>query len=123
MTEKELAVQTAKQQYFQSHGYNCGTDFTDGVAVGYDAARQEPHWIPIESAPKDGREVILKVERRAGISGKCLIGHWMPGGHCIEDHPAIDEGWYFWNGSMFDTAAKPTHWMPIPDDHTPDEQK
>jgi len=43
-----------------------------------------------------------------------LVGHYMPGGHCIEDHPAIDRGWYFWNGRMFDLASVPTHWMPLP---------
>ena len=72
------------------------------------------NWKPIETAPKDGSEVLLLVERRAGIPGKMLVGHYMPGGHCIEDHPAIDQGWYFWNGCMFDRASKPTHWKPLP---------
>jgi len=72
-------------------------------------------WQPMETVPKDGTEVLLKVELRAGIRGKCLVGHYMPGGHCIEDHPPINEGWYFWNGRMFDRAAKPTSWMPLPD--------
>ena len=71
-------------------------------------------WNPIETVPKDGREVILKVKIRAGIPGKCLIGHFMPGGHCIEDHPPIEAGWYFWNGYMFDKAAEPIEWMPLP---------
>ena len=71
-------------------------------------------WQPIETAPKDGREVLLKVEKRAGIPGKCLVGHYMPGGHCIEDHPPIDPGWYFWNGCMFDEAAKPIEWAELP---------
>jgi len=68
----------------------------------------------MDSAPKDGREVILKVARRAGISGCFLVGHYMPGGHCIEDHPAIAAGWYFWNGLMFDKAADPIGWCPLP---------
>lgn len=72
-------------------------------------------WRSIETAPKDGREVLLFVERRAGITGGMLVGHWMPGGYCIEDHPAIDEGWYFWSGSMFDRASKPLFWMPLPE--------
>ena len=72
-------------------------------------------WQPMQTAPKDGSEVLLAVEQRAGMPGRYLVGHWMPGGHCIEDHPPIDRGWYFWNGSMFDEASKPTHWMPLPD--------
>ena len=71
-------------------------------------------WQPIETAPKDGREVILAVEARAGITHGVLVGHYMPGGHCIEDHPPIASGWYFWNGCMFDKAARPTHWMQMP---------
>jgi len=72
-------------------------------------------WQPIETAPKKG-EVLLKVKLRAGVPGKCLVGHWMSGGHCIEDHPPIDAGWYFWNGGMFDRAAEPTHWAQLPND-------
>jgi hypothetical protein len=74
-----------------------------------------PGWQPIETCPrKAGKEYLLRVKVRAGIRGSSLVGHWMPGGHCIEDHPAIDGGWYFWNGCMFDLAAEPTHWMPLP---------
>jgi hypothetical protein len=69
---------------------------------------------PMETAPKDGSEVVLQVKLRAGIPGKYLVGHYMPGGHCIEDHPPIESGWYFWNGHMFDRAAEPVGWMPIP---------
>lgn len=69
---------------------------------------------PMTTAPKDGRELILKVERRAGIRHKYLIGHYQPGGHCIDDHPPIDEGWYFWNGLLFDKAANPIGWLELP---------
>lgn len=71
-------------------------------------------WQKMESAPKDGTEVILLVQWRAGINGRCLVGHYMPGGHCIEDHPPIDEGWYFWNGIMFDKPSKPIAWASLP---------
>lgn len=68
----------------------------------------------MDTAPKDGSEILLKVKTRAGIPGKFLVGHYMPGGHCIEDHPPIDEGWYFWNGYRFDTASDPIAWAPLP---------
>ena len=71
-------------------------------------------WQPMGSAPRDGTEVLLRVDRRAGIPGSCLVGHYMPRGHCIKDHPVIDSGWYFWTGMMFDKASKPVLWMPIP---------
>lgn len=75
-------------------------------------------WRSMENAPRDGTEVLLCVKSRAGIPGKCLVGHWMPGGHCIGDHPPIDAGWYFWTGLMFDLASKPMAWMPIPECET-----
>jgi hypothetical protein len=73
-----------------------------------------PVWQPIETAPKDGREVILAVKMRAGIQHGVVVGHYMEGGHCIEDHPPIAAGWYFWNGCQFDKASVPTHWMAMP---------
>ncbi len=77
------------------------------------AARQPGAWNSMDTAPKDGTEVLIEVELRAGVSGKCLVGHYMAGGHCIEDHPPIAEGWYFWNGCAFDKAAKPIRWTHI----------
>jgi len=72
------------------------------------------NWRSMNSAPKDGTEILIAVKLRAGIPGRMLVGHYQAGGHCIEDHPPISEGWYFWNGLMFDQAAKPICWMPLP---------
>lgn len=68
----------------------------------------------MDTAPLDGREVLIKVERRAGVRDRWLVGHWMPGGHCIEDHPPIEAGWYGWTGGMFRPAEKPVGWLPLP---------
>lgn len=99
------------ESVFHSTEDHVGDTKQDAVAV---------LWRSMSTAPKDGREVLLKVKYRAGIPGQCLVGHYMPGGYCIEDHPSIREGWYFWNGCMFDQAAEPTHWMPIPDEQATD---
>lgn len=72
-------------------------------------------WQPISTAPKDGTELLLFVKNRAGLPG-CLVAHYQPGGHCIQDHPEIAEGWYFFSGRQFDLATQPTHWMPLPSD-------
>lgn len=89
----------------------------EDAIIGDDARTPPPdeHWETMETAPKDGREIILLVKKRAGIPHRQLIGHYMAGGHCIEDHPPIDAGWYFWDGSGFDKAAKPLLWMPLPE--------
>lgn len=83
---------------------NCGATEATAVTEG---------WRPIATAPLDGTEVLLYTRNRAGIPG-AVVGHFMAGGYCIEDHPAIDRGWYFWTGNMFDIAHPPTHWMPLP---------
>lgn len=93
---------------------HCPNVVSDALWAINDALDDQSGWQPMETAPKDGTEVLLVVERRAGTRWGMLVGHYMPGGHCIEDHPPIDSGWYFWQGSRFDKAAKPTHWMALP---------
>ena len=70
-------------------------------------------WQPTTTAPKDGREVALLVRRAGALGG--IVGHWLPGGHCIEDHPPIAAAWYFWNGAAFDHAPEPLGWAPLPE--------
>ncbi len=52
-------------------------------------------WLPIESAPKDGKRVILFVPPYGAGSG-----HW-------------DETWHA--HFTLNRHAQPTHWMPLPD--------
>jgi hypothetical protein len=93
---------------------------TDSAWVGFRIAMQYARKMtmtalqPMDTAPKDGTEVILRVKMRAGIPHQYLVGHYMPGGHCIEDHPPIAAGWYFWNGCMFDSASEPEGWLALP---------
>lgn len=77
-------------------------------------------WQPICTAPKDGTEILLRVNTPDGVPGNYLVGHYQPGGNCIDDHPPIDRGWYFFNGTQFNLASNPTHWMPLPKDETID---
>lgn len=63
-----------------------------------------PRWQPIETAPKDGTEILVFV------GGTIIIGSWSNGS------VLRDEGWYdaeagvkFVNGLL-----DPTHWQPLP---------
>jgi hypothetical protein len=58
----------------------------------------EPGWQPIESAPKDGSEILL-----ANPDGSCAVGWFKFKGHTT--------GWT--DGDTFNMTW-PTHWMPLP---------
>lgn len=90
---------------------------SEDVTYGENARSPIPSrmWEKMDTAPKDGREIIILVAKRAGFNKRCLVGHWMAGGHCIEGHPPISAGWYFWNGREFDIASEPLLWMPLPE--------
>jgi hypothetical protein len=113
--EKEIAYFTSAHSTLR----NTLNAITAIVGVGNLVAlvaelRAVTQWQLIETVPKDGREVLLVVKSRAGVPNCMLVGHYMRGGHCIDDHPPIDAGWYFWNSCFFDKAAEPILWMPLP---------
>lgn len=69
-------------------------------------------WQPMETAPKDGRYVLLSDGRTL-----CDVGIWMPKREAqvsalsgFVERMAIPEGWF--NGPR--CRVKPTHWMPLP---------
>lgn len=73
-------------------------------------------WRPIESAPKDGRFVILHVPKglESGVvtvgaywkeedrdeKGRFMPGHW--------------DGWLGMDNDILSSSCDPTHWMPLP---------
>ncbi len=81
-------------------------------------ARQPlPTWQPIETAPKDGTDVMLS-------NGKSVsVGSWLHQEPVIRERRDLDgryidqdefdgfEGWVDWGGGM---QPAPTHWMPLP---------
>jgi hypothetical protein len=89
-------------------------DDNGSFVLASDAAASE--WRPIESAPKDGTNVIL-------TNGKDVAeGNWVhdeggtteyrdsDGRWISQDDRDGFEGWIDWLGGMPD----PTHWMPLP---------
>lgn len=80
-------------------------------------------WQPIETAPKDGTEVLLFVPGYIGgrrvMEGNIVVGAW------IDDHAWGREG-VWWSdisdpyeghsGATADSVdLTPTHWMPLPE--------
>lgn len=64
----------------------------------------EQDWQPIETAPKDGRNVILAM----------LNEEWVCEGYYEEDE---DRGWFMANTHWTDAAdgqVYPSHWRPLP---------
>jgi hypothetical protein len=61
-------------------------------------------WQPIETAPKDGHEVIIATW---GSAGRCCadVCYWSD-----DDYNDLGPSWRFWRWSML----TPTHWMPLP---------
>ena len=80
-------------------------------------AKRVPQWLPIETAPKDGTEILLS-------NGETVAqGNWLHAEPYIREYRDIDgryvdqdefdgyDGWIDQTGGM---QPDPTHWMPLP---------
>ena len=68
-------------------------------------------WLPIETAPKDGTEIIMSNGKDVS-AGSWFKGH--DGTYDRDGAPNCDEKdacWMDWSGGML---PEPTHWMPLP---------
>jgi hypothetical protein len=70
-------------------------------------------WQPIETAPKDGREVLLRCGSRVGAAMWCT---WPS--RYDNDRSILEEAGEAWSvgldGDTWDEDKAPTHWMPLP---------
>lgn len=80
-------------------------------------------WQPIESAPKDGRKIILFYRNRGGLP-RTVMGMWLTDERANEiDNVGVglEAGWYerIDNWDDFTHVAihegEPTHWQPLPE--------
>ena len=81
-------------------------------------------WQPIETAPKDGRPVLLWLERKISrnytVSGLCdllVIGFWQHGRWVsieVEDCGSMGGELTGWMADWCPLDVSPTHWMPLP---------
>ena len=87
-----------------------GAGIWHAVVALCDAAAQA--WRPMDTAPKDGTEVLLYCPGEAG-TGRPLVGHYTQGGG--EEQPRFGPAWFVWTGFSFrELPGAPSAWAPIP---------
>lgn len=97
-----------------ARGY-CQQDVREIQLAAYQAGRGAAQWQPIETAPKDGTDIML-------TDGEYVtVGHWYYEAPSIREHRDLEgrwigqdesdgyEGWLDWLGGI-----PSTHWMPLP---------
>jgi hypothetical protein len=75
-------------------------------------------WQPIETAPRDGRFVMLHVPEGQLESGTVTIGAYWKSDERAENGRFLKGNWDGWLGMDVDIASSwcdPTDWMPLPE--------
>lgn len=90
------------------------------AALSSAPAREQ--WQPIETAPKDGRKLLLTYKNSSGLP-RIVVGGWVTDEEAAEtdeDGVGLEAGWYEridnW-GDYYQVSineGEPTHWMPLP---------
>lgn len=121
MTDAQLdALDTFALATMAPRGRESVRQFARAVLAASVAPAPAPPWLPIETAPQDGRTILLGRYNELG-KWRTMRGQWMSQ-DCIdetwEDPESGEPGW-------FETCVEadelpncwptnPTHWMPLP---------
>lgn len=86
-------------------------------------------WLPIETAPKDGTDIILaSIDQKfdgVPVPDRVTVGHWTVGDELLRDagdcggacrcpeYDEIEPLWISWDGG-FTNENPATHWQPMP---------
>ena len=75
------------------------------------------NWLPIESAPKDGTEVVLWCPGRHGYSGYVSLGEYrLDANASPSDRPLwLKNDYDDYSCGYASTPLTPSHWMPLPE--------
>lgn len=123
MTDEDLK---AFQGFCRIRGYRFGAGYNATheslMDVWRNALAHARRWLPIETAPKDGTEIILRRGKRvtAGAWGdeqeELLSEHHATTGEYLGQFPSgnvFPAYWSSWDGG-FTEDEPPTQWMPLP---------
>mgnify|MGYP006935488135 CR=1 FL=1 len=111
-----IANNILKEDLLNAEALRRVADLLDRLST---AGAETVGWRDIESAPRDGTEVLLAAGSRV------TVGHWTTeeecrvqigdcGGVCrCPEYEYQDPTWLSWDGG-FTTEHPPTHWMPLP---------
>ena len=108
--ERRAAIRRAKRILEKASPNFVDEATTDAVVVARAllAREQAAGWQPIETAPKDGTDVLLY---SPDAISDAMIGHWVDG----FGPPGDGGAWWPDNDSArFPIDAWPTHWQPLP---------
>lgn len=90
-------------------------------------------WLPIESAPEDGTEILLAAIGQTfdgvALPPRVTLGHYTTGDELLKDvgdcggpchcreYEELPPFWLSWDGG-FTEENPPTHWQPLPEPPT-----
>lgn len=121
MTDAQLdALDTFALATMAPRGRESVRQYARAVLAASVAPASAPTWLPIETAPQDGRTILLGRYNELG-KWRTMRGQWMSQDYIDnnwEDPPSGEPGW-------FETCVEadeipncwpisPTHWMPLP---------
>jgi len=70
-------------------------------------------WQPIESAPKDGTEILLYRPSDCDWA-RVVVGLWEDDRYAVKPKPYWRHGKQHFTGIREARVYQPTHWMPLP---------
>lgn len=98
---------------WHAHVYDVMEERLTDALAAYDAAPAGDGWRPIESAPKDGKWLLL-YGNGSGFMACTFVGYW---GRRYADEPL---GWQE-AFALRQPPARPSHWRPLPPPPAPRE--
>lgn len=126
----QCGVDASEVTYHEQHTV-CGRVITDDRPPAAEPKPESvPEWQPIETAPRDGRKIIVTYTNRLGNT-RTVMARWLTEEQAVEcdgDGVGLEEGWYECIDNWDDYTevaiheGEPSSWMPLPEAHTKEKE-